>query len=58
MIRMPPGHPTVEVFWVHPTDRRPRGRHKTRWRDRGGVARWSDVWNALLYLLPPCLTPD
>ena len=26
LIRMPPGHLPVEVFWAHPTKRRPRGR--------------------------------
>lgn len=30
---MPPGYIPLEVFWAHPTERGPRGRPRTRWRD-------------------------
>ena len=33
LIRMPPGHLPLEVFWAHAASRRPQGRSRTCWRD-------------------------
>ncbi|KAK3557745.1 hypothetical protein QTP86_000302 [Hemibagrus guttatus] len=69
LFRMPPGRLPGEVFRACPTEKRPRGRPRTRWRDyvfrlaweRLGVppeeleevAREREVWASLLRLLPP-----
>lgn len=57
----------MEVFWEHPTGRKPRGRPKTHWRDYISYLDWenlgflleeledvtraNDVWSTLLSLL-------
>ncbi len=69
LIRMPPGHLPVGVFWACPTSRRPRGRPRTCWRDYISHLAWEclgippeelesvagerDVWTTLLSLLLP-----
>ncbi|KAK3517712.1 hypothetical protein QTP70_016085 [Hemibagrus guttatus] len=69
LFRMPPGRLSGEVFRACPTRKRPRGRHRTHWRDyvlrlaweRLGVplevlkevTREREVWASLLRLLPP-----
>ncbi|KAK3544536.1 hypothetical protein QTP86_015589 [Hemibagrus guttatus] len=69
LFRMPPRCLPGEVFWACPTGKRPRGRHRTCWRDYvfrlaweclgvppeelEEVAREREVWASLLRLLPP-----